>query len=992
MKTSTQWFSAISLGLIATTAAIAQSPISFTNANNLLHSETGVAGSNSGNRSGNAMCVVDVNHDGLDDIVKMDNNRYVRIEYQQPGGTFTHQYIGDFGTSSSCWGMSAGDVDKNGYKDILFNGGSQAKLMKLNNTGTGVLGSIINLPNGAIFSQNGNFLDVNNDGWLDIFMCNDVDESRLWINDGTGNFPSENNNTLINFDVTPGTGPGPPLTGGNPNHQYDESGNYSSIWTDIDDDGDLDLYLVHCRQGANPGDLRRTNVLFRNDGNYTSFTAQNQSAQIGILASNDQDWTASFGDIDNDGDFDVFMTKHNKTSEYYINQGNGVFSAAAGTIAFGGSQPQQSLFEDFDNDGFVDLFITGNAQQRMYRNNGDGTFTQISNANLGFTTSNMISFAAGDLNHDGKIDLYVSYGSTYNNPSTTTDDVLWLNNTNNSNNFLTLILEGTTSNTGGVGARAFIYGSWGVQTREVRASESYGTVSTYHLHFGLGTATEADSIIVNWPSGIKSKIVCPVPANQFINVVEGNPTCFLACTSMNISASGSTTICPGDVLTLSAPAGPYTYLWSNGATTPSINVTTAGTYNVIVSSGPGCSATAPSIVVTENPAEYPVISAQGDLEFCPGGSVVLEAAGGSPVWNTGDTTTTITATQDGDYYFYIQGLCQNWYSDTLTVSLFDNTAPSASGTTITSPQSVTLNATGTNVSWWDAPTGGNMLATGNTFNTPVLNSTTTYYVQDDHEYNGSINTVGSSDIASAGYSTGSLNGYLIFNVLTDCRLNSVEVSTDSIGVRIIELRDAGGNVLQSATVNIPAGTTTVNLGFDLVPGTYQLGTNTAQNNSEFGANSPYLKRNSSGATYPYELTDILSITGGHTGTIPTSSAYYYFYNWEVEVLPIVCSSDRTPVTVEYVDISGLSEEQIYGVSVYPNPATNWVNVEFNLTESATAQLEVSDMTGRKVVVMDWGTVNGKITRTLQTDGFAQGVYNVTLTVGSKTYHTLFVIK
>ncbi|MCX7743359.1 MAG: FG-GAP-like repeat-containing protein [Flavobacteriales bacterium] len=990
MKTFTKKLSVLSIGLIAG-AATAQ--ISFTDGNSLLHSETGVLGSNANIFSGNAVCVVDVNFDGYDDIVKLDNGRYVRIEYQQSGGTFTHQYIGDFGTMTSCWGMSAADVDKNGYADILFNGGSQARLMKLNNTGTGILGSIINLPNGNIFSQNGNFCDANNDGWLDIFMCNDVDESRLWLNDGTGNFPTENNNTYINFDLTPGTGPGPALSGGPPNHQYDESGNYSSIWTDIDDDGDVDLYIVHCRQGANPGDLRRTNVLFRNNGNGT-YTGINQSAQIGILASNDQDWTASFGDIDNDGDFDVFMTKHDKAQEWYTNNGNGTFSAtASGSFTYPNNTAIQSLYEDFDNDGFVDLLFTGmGVQQRLYRNNGNGTFTQVPNATLGFGSNNFASFATGDLNHDGKIDIYASYHTSYNTPSSSIVDRLWLNSTSNSNNFLTLNLKGTTSNKEGIGARAYIYGAWGVQTREVRSSESYGTLNSYSLHFGLGTATQVDSIVVRWPSGQKSKIVCPVSANQFVNIVEGTPTCFLACSSINITPSGSTTICPGDVLTLSAPTGAYTYLWSNGATTQSIDVNTAGTYNVIVSSGAGCSATAPSIVVTMNPPENPVITAQGDLEFCPGGSVVLEAAGGSPVWNTGETTSTITATQDGEYYFYIQGLCQPWYSDTLVVTLFDNTPPSASGTTITSPQSVTLNATGTNVSWWDAPSGGNLLGTGNTFVTPVLSSTTTYYVQDDHQYNGSIGNVGSTDIASAGYSTGTINGYLIFDVLTNCRLNSVEVSTDSVGTRVIELRDASGAVLQALSVNIPAGTSTVDLGFDLTPGTYQLGTNTAQNNSEFGANSPFLKRNQSGASYPYVLTDVLSITGGHTGTAPTSAAYYYFYNWEVEVLPIVCPSDRTPVTVTYVNTSGIDNEEASQFLIYPNPATNWVNVEFNVSETAPAQLEVTDMTGRKVVLIDLGTVHGKVTRILQTDGFAQGVYNVTLTVGEKTYHTLVVIK
>ena len=362
--------------------------ISFSNSNNILHSETGVLGSNGNIRSGNAVCVIDVDGNGLDDIVKMDNNRYVHIEYQQSGGTFVHQYIGDFGTNN-CWGMAVADVDHNGYKDILYNGGSQARLMKLNNTGTGILGSIINLPNGNIFCQNGNFCDVNNDGWEDIFMCNDVGESRLWVNDGNGNFPAEQGNSPhINFDVTPGTGVTQYIGG----HTHDESGNYGSVWTDFDNDGDVDLYIIHCRQSCGDGDLRRTNVLFVNNGNgtYTS------NAAAYNLASNDQDWTGSFADIDNDGDFDLFMTKHNLTSRYYFNDGNGNFTISPNNIAFG-SMPQQSFFEDFDNDGFVDLMITGNAQQRLYRNNGDGTFTQVPNSTLGFGSSNMLSFAAGDL-------------------------------------------------------------------------------------------------------------------------------------------------------------------------------------------------------------------------------------------------------------------------------------------------------------------------------------------------------------------------------------------------------------------------------------------------------------------------------------------------------------------------------------------------------------------------------------------------------------------
>ncbi len=379
------------LSCVVLTHNAIQAQITFTNKNNILHDETGALGSNAGVRSGNTVLIVDVNSDGMDDIVKLDANRYLQIEYQQLGGTFTRQVIGDFGANDNIWGASMADVDHNGYKDFLYAGWGTggARLMKLNGTGTGMLGSIVYLAGGGgVASQNCNFMDVNNDGWEDIFVCNDVNESMLWVNDGTGNFPAEANNTVINFDVTAGTAA-----------PADESGNYGSVWTDFDNDGDVDFYIAHCRQSYGPGDLRRTNVLFENNGNgtYTSNAAAHG------MASNDQDWTASFGDIDNDGDFDLFMTKHDVISRYYINDGSGNFTISPNTIAFG-SMPMQAQYEDYDNDGFIDLFITGDNDHRLYHNNGNGTFTDVTPTNLN-AGSNLLSFASGDINHDGKIDI-----------------------------------------------------------------------------------------------------------------------------------------------------------------------------------------------------------------------------------------------------------------------------------------------------------------------------------------------------------------------------------------------------------------------------------------------------------------------------------------------------------------------------------------------------------------------------------------------------------
>ncbi|MEZ5069060.1 MAG: hypothetical protein R2847_11510 [Bacteroidia bacterium] len=110
-----------------------------------------------------------------------------------------------------------------------------------------------------------------------------------------------------------------------------------------------------------------------------------------------------------------------------------------------------------------------------------------------------------------------------------------------------------------------------------------------------------------------------------------------------ITANGPTSFCPGGSVTLTASTG-SSYLWSNGKTTKSITVTTAGSYSVTVSNG-SCSATsAPTVVtVTNNPTA--TITANGPTSFCPGGSVTLTASTGSSyLWSNGKTTKSITVT------------------------------------------------------------------------------------------------------------------------------------------------------------------------------------------------------------------------------------------------------------------------------------------------------------------------------------------------------------
>ncbi|MGZ4807884.1 MAG: hypothetical protein ACXV7D_01020, partial [Thermoanaerobaculia bacterium] len=117
-----------------------------------------------------------------------------------------------------------------------------------------------------------------------------------------------------------------------------------------------------------------------------------------------------------------------------------------------------------------------------------------------------------------------------------------------------------------------------------------------------------------------------------------------------ISANGPTTFCAPGSVTLTSSPGPN-YLWSNGATTPSISVTTSGNYTVTFTNGSGCSSTSAPRSVTVNPKPVPVITPSGPTTFCAGGSVTLTASGAATyLWSNGATTPSITVTSSGVYW------------------------------------------------------------------------------------------------------------------------------------------------------------------------------------------------------------------------------------------------------------------------------------------------------------------------------------------------------
>jgi hypothetical protein len=279
---------------------------------------------------------------------------------------------------------------------------------------------------------------------------------------------------------------------------FPSGGNYGSIWIDYDNDRDLDLFIAKC--GGEPA--RRVNEMFTNDGNenYTE-----NAAAIG-LDDQTQTWSAAWGDFDNDGDMDTFIgasslaTASNgfKSDHRIMRNDNGLFTEVTGDsgVSVLNATSTVTVTFDFDNDGNLDLVSGGN----ILFGNGDLTFEVYTGVFPG-------SGAFGDLNNDGFIDAFNS-GNVY------------YNNAESNNNWIKINTIGTASNIHGIGARVEVHTPSGVKIRDVTSGDGFRYMNSLNTHFGIGTDTTINSVVIYWPSGVIDTISNP-SINESLEVTEG---------------------------------------------------------------------------------------------------------------------------------------------------------------------------------------------------------------------------------------------------------------------------------------------------------------------------------------------------------------------------------------------------------------------------------------------------------------------------------------
>ena len=418
-------------------------------------------------------------------------------------------------------GVAIGDYDNDGYPDIFVAGVHHNTLYRNNGNGTFTdVTAKAGIPNGPdpkfgpMWGITAVWVDVNNDGLLDLFVVNYLQwdyateplcdykgvpdycaprsykglPNQLFLNKGNGTFEDVSDKWGLRAHIGKGMGVG---------------------MADYDHDGRPDLFVT------NDGSY---NFLFHNLGDKFEEVA----FQKGVALPEDGNFISGMGldfrDFNNDGFADlVTVALENQTFPMWKNNAghgfeelttqNGMRALTMRMAGFGAG------LYDFDNDGWKDLFVSrgevlsqplpGTVVEQhntVFHNlgaaGGAAGHWQALTAEAGLDASPAArhrGLAFGDFDGDGRIDV-VTTGLAH--PAE-----IWMNRSP-AGHWLDIALEGTKSNRDGIGARIEVTTKSGTQSNHMTSSVGYASSSYGPVHFGLGDDAAPSSVVIHWPSGI----------------------------------------------------------------------------------------------------------------------------------------------------------------------------------------------------------------------------------------------------------------------------------------------------------------------------------------------------------------------------------------------------------------------------------------------------------------------------------------------------------
>lgn len=435
---------------------------------------------------------VDVNNDNLPDLFVSNGNLVSddNFLYLNTGnGNFIKVTNGSIVTDGgSSIGSAWGDYNEDGFSDCFVTNRNNYGNFFYEGTGDTIFNKITS---GQIVTDHPNsnsssWVDIDNDGDIDLYTVNFMANDVIYFNQGPPFFNLIKDSTHLT--VTDAAGFSIP-----------------AAWCDYNNDRLPDLFKGYAGL--------QNDRLYTNNGNL--------SFLVNIMTDARSTLGCSWGDYDNDGDMDLFAAGYQMSGNLlYNNSGYPNYNLTmidTGIIAEQGNCVG-SAWGDIDNDGDADLFVSNDgASNFLYINDGPPFYTfhkevvdicvNDSGASFG------VSFCDYDM--DGALDLFVANRQSYYN-------FLYHNN-GNINNWTTIKCVGVHSNTSAIGTKIYIKATingiptW--QLQEVTSQSGYNSQSQW-LHFGLGDAAMIDTLIAVWPSGLNDTCTS-LGINSQLTIMEG---------------------------------------------------------------------------------------------------------------------------------------------------------------------------------------------------------------------------------------------------------------------------------------------------------------------------------------------------------------------------------------------------------------------------------------------------------------------------------------
>lgn len=506
---------------------------------------------------GAGVCSFDADRDGLVDLFLLNGYALSRVGERSTADTTSCQFFRNRGSlnfsdntnqsgikvAGYALGATAGDFNHDGFNDLYVSNYGNNVLLRNNGDGTfDDVSSEAGVQGAAEFGAGVTFLDVNNDGDLDLFAGNYVEFSfdrhfelapkafpyspgpkdyppardRLFVSNGDGTFHDASKTSGIADSAGPSMG---------------------VVAADFDEDGDIDIFVA-CDGSAN--------LLYLNDGT-GKFTEE--ALFVGVAFDMRGNANGGMGvdaaDINGDGLIDLFVTDYSdQFPELFLNgEPAGTFEDAARRFQVGLEVYQHVNWGvgliDFDLDGDIDVFVCNGHLLENAKDIEPNTSYGVSNTileNIDGRVFRSATKSAGealtlaessrgaafdDLDNDGDIDGVVlncdSFAQVLENRQTSSHD--WIG----------IRLIGTTANRSAVGAKVVVKSNGHQRTFWQLNGRGYQSFYGERLHIGLGPKTQSeasqgarqvDEVLIYWPGSQMPQSVKNLPANQYHNIIQ----------------------------------------------------------------------------------------------------------------------------------------------------------------------------------------------------------------------------------------------------------------------------------------------------------------------------------------------------------------------------------------------------------------------------------------------------------------------------------------